>query len=213
MKKAKYIFIAALCAAAMLSACGSSADTSGQAELESLKAENEALRAEIAETTMSEVVTSSETSSVEIAEETAAETKTEIETETTTAATAEDGTAVYDGCSLKINGATLVTDYKDEPAIVLEMQFKNDSEEAASCGFTFRTDVYQEGIECDTAILFGDVADKYDTSTYITDIKPGVEITVYKAYKLRNETSDVNVEVGGLYDFSKEILLEHTFTF
>lgn len=204
MKKENVSLIAALCAVFMFSACGNSADTK---ELERLKAENEALKSEMSETTAVETVTEETT----LSETTKAETETEA-SETTEAAPAGDGWVTYDDCNLKINGASLVTDYKGEPAVVLEMQFKNNSDEAVSCGFTFVVDVYQDGIECDTAILGSDSKEKYDTGTNFTDIKPGVEITVYEAFKLRNDLSDVVVEVSGLYDFSNEILLEHTFT-
>lgn len=192
---------AVICAAAMLTACG----TDDKAELERLRAENESLRAQ---------QTAAETA-IATSEETAPVTSPETHGEPPTALVTEDigdWDACYNDCFIRFEEANIGYDYNDEPVIVVEMTFRNESDKARSCSFTFSTDAYQDGIECDTAILFGDIADKYDTGTGITDIKPGVELTVYKAYKLRDKESDVVIEVKGLYDFDDTILFTQTYT-
>jgi len=196
--KRKGMLIALLSMSVLLSACGGNDDSAVQEELESLRAENESLKTETEAAVQPQTEGTTETSAAESVETTASE-----------AVPASDGWASYDGCSIKINDAYLVKDYNDEDAVVLEMQFKNDSDDKASCGFTFNVDVFQDGIECDMAILW---KSDYDTGTFTTDIKPGAELTVYKAFKLNNTSSDVEVEVSGLFDFNSEILLEHTFT-
>ncbi|MDE7294999.1 MAG: DUF5067 domain-containing protein [Oscillospiraceae bacterium] len=114
--------------------------------------------------------------------------------------------ATYNKCSIRLEGADLVYDYDGDPIIVVEMTFRNDSDKSRSCGYTFSVDAYQDGIECDTAFLWGENSEKYDTGTNTTDIKPGVEFTVYKAYMLRDETNRVDIEVKGFLDLSNEIL-------
>lgn len=181
MKKTIAKVISIVCALSIFTACGNS--SASQEELERLKAENESLRAEQSAETVIQ----------------------------STAAVSSGWSATYDNCSLKIGSATLVEDFRGDPAIVVEMLFRNDSDKARSCSFTYVVDVYQDGVECESAILGSEYKDKFDTSTAITDIKPGVELKVYKAYNLRSESSDVMLEVRGLYDYNQSILFEKTF--
>lgn len=199
MKKTSAIF-SVICAAAMLTACGND----DRAELERLRAENESMKAQ--QTAGETAAAASKETEPETAPETSNETLTVPETEDI-----GDWDACYSDCFIRFEGANVVSDYNDEPVIVVEMVFRNESDKARSCSFTFSTDAYQDGVECDTAILIGDIGDKYDTGTGITDIKPGVELTVYKAYKLRDEKSDVVIEVKGLYDFDDTILFTQTY--
>lgn len=199
MKKSLKIF-SVVCAAAMLTACGGGE----KAELERLRAENGSLKAQ--QTTKGTTAASQETAP-ETAPETFDETISVPQTDEI-----GDWDAAYNECFIRFEEANITYDYNDEPAILVEMTFRNESDEARSCSFTFSADAYQDGVECDTAFLWGDIADKYDTGTGITDIKPGVEITVYKTYKLRNTESDVVIEVTGLYDFSDTILFTQTYT-
>lgn len=191
MKKILAAALAVICTMAMFTAC----QNDDKAEIERLKAENEALKAT---QTTQEVTESITTTAVQ----------TETVPETTVG---NEWDAAYKDCSIRFEGADLVYDYNDNPTIVVEMTFRNDSDKSRSCGFTFSVDAYQDGVECDTAILWGETSDQYDTGTNTTDIKPGVEFTVYKAYKLRNETSKVVIEVKGLYDFDSKVLFTQTY--
>lgn len=186
--------VAALAAVTLtLSACGNSAD---QEELERLRKENEELKAQqTAETTI-------------------------VETTTTTTESEEDNSEMqdtewteYDDCYVRFDGATTVPDYNGDIALVVQMTFRNNSEEPHSCGYTFDIDAYQDGVECDLAILSGDVDEEFDTSTYLTDIQPGIEFTVFRAYKLRSDSSDVVIDVRGFYDFDNKLLYEQTYYF
>lgn len=190
MKKIVCTILAFMCSVSILSACKSS----DNAEIERLKAENESLRAQqTVETNIEEITT------------------TRAERTTTAKAPAGDWDATYKDCYVKLNGATMVEKSNGDLVAVIEITFRNESEETRSCGLTFAIDAYQDGIECDQTVLFGEIGDEFDTGTDIADIKPGVELTVYKAYKMRNDTSDVVVEVRGLYDFDKNVLYEMTY--
>ncbi len=180
------------CLALLFSSCQSG--DSNNAELESLRAENEALKSISVETTLPTTTTSPENA--------ASKPITTIATEPY---------KTYKGCTAVLEGATMVTDYKDEPAIIVEITFTNNSNENRSCGFTFTIEAFQDGIECETAIVTD--YDEFDTSTNFTDIKPGVSFTVYKAYKLRNESSDVVVEVSGSYDIDSKVISTKTYHF
>lgn len=190
MKKTICTVLAFMCSVSMFSAC----KNSDNAEIERLRAENESLRAQqTAETNIEETTT------------------TRAERTTTAKAPAGDWDATYKDCYVKLNGATMVEKSNGDLVAVIEITFRNESEETRSCGLTFAIDAYQDGIECDQTILFGEIGDEFDTGTDVTDVKPGVELTVYKAYKMRNDTSDVVVEVRGLYDFDKNVLFEMTY--
>lgn len=190
MKKSKIKFAigTVLCFACLLSGCGNNSNDS--AEIESLKAEIESLK----ETT---VDTKTET------------TTTFVTTEKTTITQATEPYGIYKGCTAVLEDATIVTDYRGNPAVVVEITFTNNSDENRSCGLTFAIDAFQDGIECETAVVTD--YDEFDTGTNVTDIKPGVSLTVYKAYKLRNESSDVVVEVSGLYDFDSKVISRCTY--
>lgn len=193
MKKTITAIVALVCALTMFTACGN--NSVDREELESLRAENESLKAQ--QTAEIETTTNLETT-------TTAEVVSDIDS-------SGEWDATYNDCSMRFEEANLVYDYDDNLSVVVKMTFRNDSDKACSCGFTFAIDAYQDGVECDSAILWGETSDTYDTGTNTTEIKPGVEFTVYKAYKLRNDASDVVVEVRGLYDFDKNILCEQTY--
>lgn len=194
--KTKLAIGTALCFACLLSGCGNNFNDS--AEIESLKAEIESLK----ETTVDTKEETTTTSATTV-------TTTATTTERTKITQATEPYGTYKGCTAVLEGATIVTDYRDNPAVVVEITFTNNSDENRSCGFTFAIDAFQDGIECETAYITD--YDEFDTGTNATDIKPGVSLTVYKAYKLRNESSDVVVEVSGLYDFDNEVISRCTY--
>ena len=116
----------------------------------------------------------------------------------------------YDNCAVSFSGATIVSDYKGNDAIAVEIKFKNDSDKAQSYIFTFVTKAFQNGIECDNAFLSGSYDDAFDSGTAVKEIKPGAETTVYQIFKLYDNSSDVTVEISGLYDIHSEVIDSQT---
>lgn len=89
-------------------------------------------------------------------------------------------------------------DYKDNPAIVVNYLFTNNSDEADSFMLSVTDTVFQGGIELETGLS----VDGHDSGAALLDIKPGATIEVTAAYLLRDTTSPVEIEVGKLIDFS-----------
>ena len=204
MKKTICTLLSIICALVTMTGCQNN-DYNYEELIEELRDENISLRSE--NLLLKE----------QLNKQTAATTRTETTTITTkkeTTAAIPNGKwdATYNDCYVKLNGATIVERSNGESVAVIEITFRNESEETRSCGLTFAIDAYQDGIECDKTVLLGEIGDKFDTGTNATDIKPGVELTVYKAYKMRNDTSDIEVNVRGLYDFDKKVLFEMTYT-
>lgn len=109
---------------------------------------------------------------------------------------------------VEIGSARMGKDYDGNAVIFVTYQFTNNSSEAASFMLYIYDKAYQDGIQLESAFIWGD--DQYDSSADSLDIKPGASITVEKAYVLRNETSPVEVEVSETFSFS-DAKLEKTF--
>lgn len=205
MKKTICTLLSIICVFATMTGCQNN-DYNYEERIEELMDENISLRSE----------------NLLLKEQLNEQTATTTRTDTTMMTTKEETTtaaipngkwdATYKDCYVKLNGATIVERSDGESVAVIEITFRNESEETRSCGLTFAIDAYQDGIECDNTVLFGEIGDEFDTGTNVTDIKPGVELTVYKAYIMRNDTSDVVVDVRGLYDLDKKVLFEMTYT-
>lgn len=204
---------AIMLSAAVLSGCGEQA--SEQAE------------------TSAEVTTAAETTT-ETTTETTIETTTETTTAetTTTASTTTQATtappvtteavtekhyykmAIYDCCSILIDGADIVSYNADGSAnVVVKLDFYNKSGENKIPAYVFDVQMFQDGIECDKAYLSYDEKKKYDTSAAYKEVQTEHSIDVYEAFTTYNTESDVFVQVKGFWDFSDEILAAHTFHF
>ena len=174
---------AIMLSAAVLSGCGEQA--SEQAE------------------TSAEVTTAAETT----AETTTAET-------TTTASTEQDmdfSKASYDDCTLEITEAGVVSKNSDGSAdIVVKMLFTNNSDSSTMASTVFMVNVFQDGVECETAILWDS---DYDTYSPYKEIKPGYSYDVYYAYTVPSMESDFEIEITGLFDFNDRLLAYKAFHF
>lgn len=178
---------AIMLSAAVLSGCGEQA--SEQAE------------------TSAEVTTAAETTIETTTETTTAET-------TTTASTEQDmdfSKASYDDCTLEITEAGVVSQNSDGSAdIVVKMLFTNNSDSSAMASDVFRVKVFQDGVECETAILWDS---DYDTYSPYKEIKPGYSYDVYYAYTVPNMESNFEIEIMGWFDFNDTLLAYKAFHF
>lgn len=108
---------------------------------------------------------------------------------------------------VSIDSVKMAKDYQGKPAVIVTYTWTNNSEETASFAWTFNTQVFQDGIECDTAILTQGI----DSTSSIKDIKPGATLAVQCAYSV-TDTSQITVEVSELFDFSDSpAMLTRTF--
>ena len=93
----------------------------------------------------------------------------------------------------------LSKDYEGNPALIVYFDYtNNDTAEAHNAMFEFSIVAYQNGISCDTAMIF-DGPDALNDS--LTDIKGGVTIPVAFDFTLKDGTSEVELEVSELISF------------
>ena len=161
------------------------------------------------------VATSSESSSesdsskkTEEKAETPAEEKADDESASEAAPAEEKAEEPADSeYAVTIDSATVGTDYSDNPCVFITYTFTNVSDDDASAFISSVTaDVYQDGVECETAF-----ADTDGGGNSMTKVKKGSSIEVVQAYELQNTTSDVEVEVKELFAWDDIKLATRTF--
>lgn len=109
---------------------------------------------------------------------------------------------------VEIVSATLDKTYDGNQAVVIEFLWKNNSDKAANFMFAVSPKVFQNGIECETAIL--DTGSEFDTNAALSDIKTGVEQKVWMAYVLQDK-SKIDVEVTELISFDDNTMIVRSF--
>lgn len=107
-------------------------------------------------------------------------------------------TATFSGFTVTIQEASVVKDYKGNPAIMVTYEFKNDSDSAAAFFASVGNKAYQNGVECATATIKSDVM---DSQPYMAKVQTGYSNIVKCAYSIK-DTSAVTIEVGPLFDIS-----------
>ncbi|MEC4177002.1 DUF5067 domain-containing protein [Adlercreutzia sp. R21] len=108
--------------------------------------------------------------------------------------------------AVTIDGCRVTEDYAGEPVAVVTYTFTNNSDDATSFMVALRPQVFQNGVELNTAI-----GSDWDSEKYLKDVKPGSSSTVEIGYTLDDE-SDLTVEVTELISFDDTILAEATFS-
>lgn len=97
-----------------------------------------------------------------------------------------DGTIDIDfgDFSVQYESYELATDYEKNPCIIVYFNFTNNSTESKNAGYSTHLKVFQDGVECDSAIIFED--NKY-IDNYYKDITSGTTIKFGQAYVLNSE--------------------------
>ena len=90
-------------------------------------------------------------------------------------------------------------DYDGNPCLYFYYTYTNNGEEASSASTDTLIQVFQNGIECETAFVVDNVPESYENS--MKDIQPGYSIEVCEAYSL-TDMSDVTIEVTDWVSFS-----------
>ncbi len=125
-------------------------------------------------------------------------------TPVTTQATKKDKNDV----KVKIKSGSLATDYKGDTILVVTYIFSHTKDDPTSFTLSTNDAAYQNGIECDSTVI----SDYVDTQTQLNKVKSGVEYEVVVGYHLQDETTDVEIIVNPLFNFSDNPpLCEHTF--
>lgn len=97
---------------------------------------------------------------------------------------------------VEIQNAAIVTDYDDNPAIVITYAWTNKSEDAVSAEDVLVETAYQDGVQLDDAYI-GDAA-MYDSELSFKELLPGETFEVQCAFVLASESSVVEFELSEL---------------
>ena len=96
------------------------------------------------------------------------------------------------GCHIILEKIWVAKDYDGTPAVALHMIFSNKTKTAKNYLSTFSVDAYQNGIELDNAVR----VDGAETGSALKRIKDGAKIDVYRAFKLRDTTTPVEIQIS-----------------
>lgn len=104
---------------------------------------------------------------------------------------------------VEVVDAILCKDYEGKDTVIITYNFTNNSSNPASFDLALDAKAYQDGIGLENAYV---LEDKYeDTDTLIdVEIKPGVTKEVRKAYLLRDNVTDIEIEITELISFDDE---------
>lgn len=97
--------------------------------------------------------------------------------------------------------STVAKDYDGNDALIVHYQFTNNSEETTNAAASIYVEVFQDGVQLDTAIMSED----YGGDNEWKDIRPGTTIDVYCAYELTS-TSAVEIEITEYMSLSDEMV-------
>lgn len=113
-------------------------------------------------------------------------------------ATPQVGSGVLGDYSVSIDNFELTQDYNSNPSVVITYSWTNNSTDTTNFMSSLNTQVFQNGIECDSAILSSD----YDSDSSMKDIKPGTTLSVQEAYTLQDSENPIEIEVSEFLNFS-----------
>lgn len=140
-------------------------------------------------------------SSTEVSEsekETSAVSETEEKTESSETKKDEK----TENADISIVSWSLDKDYKGNDALVIEYAWTNTDDEPKSFMFSLSDKVFQNGIECETAIG----CESVDSGMLSKDIQPGVTYNVKAAYVLQDMTT-AEVVIEKAFSFKDETVL------
>lgn len=91
-------------------------------------------------------------------------------------------------------------DYKGNPCLYYYYTFTNKSSDNESAAFSANIKVFQNGVECTTALS---LESRPEVENYLKEVQPGTSIEVCQVYEL-TDNSDVTIEAKELISFSDE---------
>ena len=125
--------------------------------------------------------------------------------------TKDDGVIdlVTETCTMTYTKHEVSKDWDGNDCLIFYFNYTNNGEEASSAMVDTFVQCFQNGIECETAIL---EEDNKGIDNYMKDIKPGVTLEVAIAYVLE-DMSEVEIEAAEAFSFddikdTQKIILE-----
>ncbi len=109
--------------------------------------------------------------------------------------------------AVTIDSAKVGEDYSHNPCVFVTYTFTNVSDDEPTSFMTaLHAEVYQNGVQCETAF-----ADTDGGGNSMTKVRAGSSIEVTSAYELQDTSSDVEVEVGELFSWDNTKLATKSF--
>ena len=115
----------------------------------------------------------------------------------------QDGKGTLGDFTVDIKDCQQVEDYKGDPTIIVTYGFTNNSDKAESFMTALQAKVFQEGVECESAIV--DSKYEYDSESFMKEIKPGVSFDVQYAYSI-TEGKQIDVEVSEFLSLNDDMV-------
>lgn len=115
----------------------------------------------------------------------------------------------FGDCYVKINDACIVEDGDGDSALQVDFDFTNNSSEATYFTLASYPQAFQDGVELELTWIEAE-SEEYDNS--YKDIRDGATLKCCLFYKLRNETSDVELEVSDQIDYNADKTLKKNFS-
>lgn len=116
---------------------------------------------------------------------------------------------IIDNYAISILDASTTTDYEGKPAIIINFDYQNNSNNNAMFAASVLCQAYQDGVSLSPAII---INGQYDSESSIKSLQPGAELKVQSAYTLTNTESPVTVEIIPIINLSGQKLTK-TFAF
>lgn len=108
---------------------------------------------------------------------------------------------------LAINGFRLLDGYDGDACIMVEFDFTNNGSIATAFYLSLMPQAYQDGVQLEED--YG-MTEEFNNQEMIMEVQPGATFTVHKMFKLRSDTSPVQLKVSDLQRLSSETV-ETTF--
>ncbi|MCH5205913.1 MAG: DUF5067 domain-containing protein [Oscillospiraceae bacterium] len=97
--------------------------------------------------------------------------------------------------SVEVADFKISSDFKGDKVLVINYDFYNGENSAKAFIFLFNDKVFQNGIECDSAVIG---CNDVDSQSQMNEIQPGVTYTVSIGYHI-SDMSDVEIQITDLF--------------
>ena len=115
-----------------------------------------------------------------------------------------DTEGVLGDYAVKINDIEISEDAENDPMVVVNYTWINNSSETTSAGSSVYVQVFQNGIAQEYTWSYDN---KYNNNEY-TDVRPGTTLEIQSLFKLENTTDPIEVEISLFDGFSDECVLK-----
>ncbi|MBR4016853.1 MAG: DUF5067 domain-containing protein [Oscillospiraceae bacterium] len=122
--------------------------------------------------------------------------------------TTEKGSDTIGKYSVVIDSCRMAKDFEGKDVVIVKYIFTNVADDDPTAFYiAFDDAAYQNGVELNTAIFLDESAN-YDAENQTKAIKKGASLEVEVAYKLNDNTTEVEVEVEELFSFDDHKLVK-----